>query len=300
MGSARTDNDACLAASLPACLADLRIAVGEVPESLEGSTASGILWQATPRQLLLEIPDRARVLVSRDEILVMPFASDALAGIGVLLRGTPFAAAMFLRGHFACNAAAVAGPEGAVLLIGRTATGKSTLAAALMQRGLRLLADDSASIMLDPTGTAMIAPLWPELVNLSDAESGLFNDGMPPWLERHPCAAFDYPYWKVHSDRFCPTERPLKAAYHLRRDRVVHGIQFTPVVGLEMLARRMIVPYQAAIADAFIDPGKLLRVYGAVSARCPIIDVRVPIRNAGSFAEVADGIMRDCGWPAFI
>jgi hypothetical protein len=303
MGSARADSDPRLAASLPVCLSGLRIAVGEVPESLEKPMASGVLWQAAPGQLLLEIPDRARVLVSHDEIVVMPLAPDALTGIGPLLRGTPFAAVMYLRGHFACNAAAVAGPDGAVLIIGRTASGKSTLAAALMQRGLRLLADDAASIMLAPTGTAKIAPVWPELVNWSDAKTRLFKNGMPPWLERCPSPVADdpywadYPYWKVRSDRFCPTETPLKAAYHLRRDRLVGGVQSIPMTGMGMLARRMIVPYQAAIADALVDPGGLLAVYQGVSACCPIVDVGVPIRDSGSFDELADAIMRDCGWP---
>ena len=297
MGSARMDSDQRLAASLPVCLSGGRIAVGEVPESLENAIASGVLWQAAPGQLLLEIPDRARVLVRRDEIIVMPLAPDALTGIGPLLRGTPFAAAMFLRGHFACSAAAVAGPDGAVLIIGRAASGKSTLAAALMQRGLRLLADDAASIILAPTGTAMIAPVWPELVHWSDTESCLFKHGIPPWLERWPSPVADYPYWKVRSDRFCPTETPLKATYHLRRDRLVGSVQSTPMGGIAILAHRMLVPYQAAIAEAFVDPGVLLKIYQGVSACSPIVDVEMPIRQPGSFDELADGIMRDCGWP---
>jgi hypothetical protein len=166
-----------------------------------------------------------------------------------------------------------------------------------MQRGLRLLADDAASIMLAPTGTATIAPVWPELVSWSDAESRLFKNGMPPWLERSSSTVADYPYWKVHSDRFCATATPLKAAYHLRRERLVDKVQSVPVAGMGMLARRMLLPYQPAIADAFVDPGGLLRVYNGVSACCPIVDVGLPIRHPGSFDELADGIMQDCGWP---
>jgi hypothetical protein len=137
-------------------------------------------------------------------------------------------------------------------------------------------------------------------VSWSDAESRLFNNGVPPWLERCPSPVADYPYWKVRSERFCPTATPLKAAYHLRRHRLAGETQLIPVAGMGMLVRRMIVPYQAAIADAFVDPGGLLKVYRGVSACCPIVDVGMPVRKPGSFDELADGIMRDCGWPISI
>lgn len=62
------------------------------------------------------------------------------------------------KGHFPCFATAVSQGEDATLLIGYSWSGKSTVAANLVQAGFSYLSDDFA--ILDPSGTVLCYPDW--------------------------------------------------------------------------------------------------------------------------------------------
>jgi hypothetical protein len=300
MVSARPGSDPTLAATLPACMGDLRIVIGEVPRTLPGATAEGVLWQATPNRLLLEIPDTARLLVSRDDIVVTALAANALDNIGPFLRRTPLMAVMLMRGAFACNGAAVAGPDGAVLLLGPTAIGKSALAAALLKRGLRLLADDAAPIMLDASGRAVIASVWPELVLWPDTIEALFASDPPAWIEPLPPNPSATPYWSVASAKFCPHATPIKATYRIDREFLAGTVESSTVKGMAGLMAGTLLPYQGRIAAVLADPAAFLRIYGAVTAACSIQRIKLPHLDVSEVEDMAGRIMQDCEWPISI
>lgn len=76
-------------------------------------------------------------------------ASRLLAAVErAALRATP---------ALAVHAAAVAGPQGCIVLPGHSGAGKSTLAAAAMQEGLTLVTDEAACF-IDPTGSILPHP----------------------------------------------------------------------------------------------------------------------------------------------
>ncbi len=285
---------------LPACIADLRIVIGEVPLTLQSSSTEGVLWQATSKELLLEFPDTARLLVSSDEIVVAPLAADAFDRIGPFLRRAPLMAVMLLRGAFACNGAAVVGPDGAVLLLGVTVAGKSTLAAALMKRGLRLMADDAAPIVLDASGRATIAPVWPELMLWSDATAKVFPSGTPDWLARRSPVPPEAPYWDIGRDRFCPQPARLKAAYRIGRNALSETIGSTAHKGISALLHGALMPHHGRMAAALADHAAVLRIYGAVTAACTIQEIKLPYLGVGELEDLADRIMQDCEWPISI
>jgi hypothetical protein len=269
------------------------IGFGAVPAALDAPRAAGVLWQAAPGALLLEVPDLARMLITRDRITVDPLVGNAK--LGPFLRRTPLLALTLLRGGIACDASAVAGPDGAVLLTGRSASGKSALAAALIARGGRLLADDAAPILLDDRGAAMVHPVWPELVLWPDAVESL---GSPDWLAAAPSPGFAAPLWTVAADRFCAEPMPIVAVYRLDGDRLESEPRFHGIRGVELFARGALMPYQSAIAEALVDPLALLRLYGAVAASARFEIVHLPRRDLSELDQLADRIAKECGWPS--
>ena len=112
------------------------------------------------------------------------------------------------------HAAAVATEVGAVLLLGRSGIGKSSLAAALVERGYPLLADDVTGVMLDAGGRPVALPafahqkLWAHTLDKMKwrprARAKVRRD-----MEK---------YW-VRAERHCATPLPVRAAFVLNAER---------------------------------------------------------------------------------
>ncbi|MGF1501927.1 MAG: hypothetical protein ACFBSD_08920 [Paracoccaceae bacterium] len=100
------------------------------------------------------------------EILTDPSAQER-PGYRLYLLGGALGMALHQKGALVLHAGAVAGPAGAVLLLGDRGAGKSTLAVAVEQRGAEVLSDD-------------VVALWPldggRLVHAGPREAKLCRD----------------------------------------------------------------------------------------------------------------------------
>ena len=74
----------------------MRIAYGEVPTTFPDSIGRGLLYDVSRSALLLEIPDIARLHITRDAVVVAPLMTDAAAALGPHLRRTPLMALTLL------------------------------------------------------------------------------------------------------------------------------------------------------------------------------------------------------------
>ena len=77
------------------------------------------------------------------------------------LAGTVWAALLLQRGIVPFHASAVEFEAGAVLFLGRSGAGKSSLLGALLKRGRAMLADDVAGVVLDAGGRPVALPAYP-------------------------------------------------------------------------------------------------------------------------------------------
>ena len=84
------------------------------------------------------------------------------AGARVHLLGLPLAAALFFRGAVALHASAVVLDGRALLVAGRSGSGKSTTTAAALAAGAALLSDDLCTLTPTPSGW-MVEPGYPWL-----------------------------------------------------------------------------------------------------------------------------------------
>ena len=89
--------------------------------------------------------------------LVEPLGSDE-DDVVAFFASSPFTALPQQRGVLMLHAAAVKTDGGAALLLGRSGVGKSSLAAALVERGFPLVADDVTGVVLDAGGGPIALP----------------------------------------------------------------------------------------------------------------------------------------------
>ncbi len=156
----------------------------------------------------------ARYLVTNGrDVLIEPIGGDDDV-VGLFCAGLPFTTLLQQRGVAALHAAAVATEAGAVLLLGRSGIGKSSLAAALVERGYPLLADDVTGVMLDAGGHPVALPafahqrLWAHTLDKMKwrprARARVRRD-----MEK---------YW-VRAERHCATPLPVRAAFVLNAEK---------------------------------------------------------------------------------
>jgi len=117
--------------------------------------------------------------------------SYALADAAAYLVGPVLGFVRRLRGASTLHAAAAVVSGRAVALVGASGAGKSTLAAALAARGHRILCDDAACLVSDPSGGHVrVEPGAPRIGLWDDAAGALLGDAAraprlsPTWPKR--------------------------------------------------------------------------------------------------------------------
>ncbi len=209
---------------------------GSVPETLPHPSAAGPTWQIAGKQFLLRIPDIARFLLSAgSEIVVTPESEAATADIPIFILGTVFGILLHQREQIVLHASAVRVGGKAVLFCGASGAGKSTIAAALAQRGHPLVTDDFCTVAASGPGAPVVYPdgrqlkLWAQAIDRLDLAEQR-GESVRKSLEKfyvEPAQAFTEPL-------------VLGAVYALREARPPHapGIQKPNVVDAALLLRR--------------------------------------------------------------
>ena len=130
-------------------------------------------WWSAPGVFTLDVDGVARYLARGGrEITVEPASGDEGA-VSAFLLGPVMAACLQQRGIVTLQASAVETDAGAVLFAGPSGVGKSTLAAALVERGHRLVADDVAALEVGARGVPEALPAFPGLRLWADAVEAL-------------------------------------------------------------------------------------------------------------------------------
>lgn len=158
-------------ADWPAPLRGVEVHEGVVPAFAEPA-ADGVLWQVGQGRFRLEVPGVARFLVE-DGRRVTVERDAPWETVDRYLRTTPAAALLYQRGMVALHAAAVARDGEAVVFGGDSASGKSTLAAAMAERGWEVLADEVTAVDVEGNGRPRIHPMFPDIVLWPDAAGKL-------------------------------------------------------------------------------------------------------------------------------
>lgn len=114
---------------------DVHIELAPLSKQLEGATGVGPLVQAGRLQFQLDLPGVARYRCLQGKRLIIdPYAGADPIDVSLFLHHSAMPALMLQRGQLALRACAVRLPGGIALICGPSASGKSSLAAALSLR----------------------------------------------------------------------------------------------------------------------------------------------------------------------
>ena len=191
---------------------NVRIRYGPVPTSLPNPLGEGGYFQATPDTFLLVVRKVARFLVVKgQDILIerLPNCCDDL--LRLYLLGSAFGALLHQRGLLVMHASTIQTARGAVLFVGPSGHGKSTLLAALVQRGYAMLADDVTAVSVEAHSGPVAFGAFPCLRLCADAAARL----------NYPVEALtrvrsdDAEKYLVPVTRFCANPVPVHAVYNL-------------------------------------------------------------------------------------
>ncbi|MGN6572160.1 MAG: HPr kinase/phosphorylase [Pseudolabrys sp.] len=226
-----------LAPSEPRAAADIRIARGATPATLDNPLAQGPTWQLSGGEFLLTVPGVARFhLIGDHTITVTPARGGDPDDIPVFLLGSALGILLHRRQQIVLHASAVRVGDRAVLFCGASGAGKSTLAAALSQRGYNLVTDDVCTVSLDGSGAPMAHPdgrqlkLWAQAIEKLDLGAGR-GLRVRRSLEK---------FYVAPPSEALTGSLPLGAVYVLREARPPHaaGIQKPNIVDAALLLRR--------------------------------------------------------------
>ena len=148
---------------------DVTVRIGAAPAALPAPAGRHGLWETAPGAFLMHAPGVARYLVTDGRDVLVEPRGGGERDVGVFLAGPVFAALLQQRGVVTFHAAAVATGAGAVLLAGPAGGGKSSLLAALVDRGYAILADDVTGVAPDADGRPAALPAFPCLQLWADA-----------------------------------------------------------------------------------------------------------------------------------
>lgn len=155
--------------TLPPAEPEVVVRYGKVPVALPGAVQRHGLWQAAPGDFVMAMEHTARYRVTGGrEVVVQPLGGgeDQIRG---LLAGTIWTAVLQQRGLLTLHASAIRTDAGAVLFLGASASGKSTLASAFVARGYPLLTDDVAAVQCRTGNPPVVMPGLPGLRLWADA-----------------------------------------------------------------------------------------------------------------------------------
>ena len=265
--------------------ADVTVSIGSVPATLSGDASRGVRFEATPGRFLLRVDHVARYLASDGTTVVVdPMPGSVAEDVRLFLLGPVAGALLHQRGRVVLRASLVGTDAGAAMLLGKSAAGKSTLAAALARRGATLLADDLCAVACDERPVAW--PAYPEANLWPDSLERL---GIDPTSLPRTRPSLEKRRWRP-SGPTAPAGVPIREAFVLSPARGANGITLVPIEGAARLKvfndytyHREVLPGLGISATHFARLGRL----------ADAVKVTRIVRPDGGFAldELADAVM---------
>lgn len=237
------------------------IRFGSVPERLPDARYSSPNLQVAGNSLLLRSPNVAHFLL-RDgrEITCEPVPGGNARDLPLYVLGPALGILLHQRGLIVLHASAVEIGGKAVLFCGQSGAGKSTMAAALVKRGFRLVSEDICAITVSDSKTPVVQPdgkqlkLWAQSIDNLD-----FAEDRGERVQRHE------PKFYVALDEFTQKSLPLGAIYALRKavPPYAPGIEPLSVVDLAVILRRN--AFRPSIVDRLEQRGIYLAATSVVA-----------------------------------
>jgi hypothetical protein len=214
--------------------------------------------------------DVGEVLISKDGELITchPFPQTESESFHVYLLGQALSFALVNKGFEPVHASAVAVGDQAIAFLGDCGLGKSTLAAAFLQAGHRLLTDDL--LLLQTRTQSIVAFPGPGRIKLFPKVAGKFladaSSGVPlnPKTQKQIIP--------LNNSQVSSEAMPLAAAYVLASPNKAHdnSVRITALTEKEAFINLLSNTFNRVI----VDPDRLRRHFDAAQALANIMPIR--------------------------
>ena len=255
---------------------DVSIRLGPVPLQLEGAVTVRPTFEIAGDRFLLRIPGVARLLLQAGrEIVIAIEDGTPQDDVAIFIIGTVFGILLHQREQAVFHASAVRVGDRAVLFCGVSGAGKSTMAAALAQRGYAMLADDVCAITMSGDGRAMAQPdgrqlkLWSRTIDKLD---------LGAW--RGAAVRSKLEKFYVEPPLTSSEALPVGAVYILSETRPPHGdgIERPNFVDAAIMIRRN--AYRPRLVHDLGQSGSYLQSSAAIIASAGLFVLRRPFEFA--------------------
>ncbi|HVU33128.1 MAG TPA: hypothetical protein VHE61_06815 [Opitutaceae bacterium] len=225
--------------------ADVVLRFDAVPDRLDGASERGACYAAGRGEVLFWLPGLVRISVRGGrEMTVQTEVESAVDLLPGLLLSSPLAALLLQREMLPLHASAVATSHGAAVFVGGAAIGKSTLAAAMGQRGLVPVSDDVTALRIADHHPPAVIPGCPRIRLWPDAVAALGLDPMLP--ELRPGLA---KRWLSFSGGFAATPLPIAVICVLDRGITPAGTKLVrELAGMAAVSAMFNAVYRPAFA----------------------------------------------------
>jgi hypothetical protein len=272
---------------------DVTFRLGEAPSFDDPVQLGALVAYRRDGCVRIEIPGVAAYLVQRGrEVVIEPQMALDAPDIRVFLLGSVVGILCHQRGELPLHGSCVEVDGQAVVLSGLSGTGKSTLAAAMVAGGARLLADDVAVAMRVDGGGFRIMPAFPRQKLWRDALTAL--DLLAGRRVRSSGDAEKFEH--AIDDRFCPDPRPLALVCHLSRGLDAAAEPLLHTNGFEALQAVNEAVYRLGIGQA-VNGQQMFAAVAALAKSVPQLRLPVPddLNALSSFAAELPTLLRRYG-----
>ena len=214
--------------------ADVEISAGPVPETVHMAT-SFRNWEAEPGCFLSTFHETGRFLVSDGRhIRYDRFDGADDSQVVSILLGTCMAALLMQRRILPVHSCSVRTERGAILVMGMSGAGKSTMLGGLLDLGLPMMADDVTGLIFDTDGRPTALPAFPATRLWADSLRRLGHD-----TEGLPRVRTDMAKYYRAIDYFHPDPVPIRAIVYLQPTNLEQAAftELDPAKRVECLSR---------------------------------------------------------------
>lgn len=266
---------------------DLVLRIARVPADgfVESDRISQVIWVDEDTQRL-QIKGLARYEMNAGrEIIIDPAPDGDPLAVRTFLLGAALGTALMQRGYLLLHGNAIRIGDACMICIGNSKAGKSTLAAAFLQRGHEVLADDVTPVRDD----GMALPGFPRIKLWQDAADrlGIATQGLMPVLTG--LEKFNLP---LQSRRATPQPLPVRWIYLLDwHDQP--DVQMTSINGMARFATLNEHTYRRRFMQGGDRLSNHLSQCAALSKSARIVRIARPAGGAHPVEETVRLIMAD-------
>jgi hypothetical protein len=249
---------------------DVIIKTGQVPSELTNCLKKGVTYEIGANEFLFEIFDVARFYITNGEqIIVEPKEESTPDDIRLFLLGTCLGAILHQRQILPVHASAIVHNGEAVLFMGATGTGKSTIATAFRLKGYDMITDDVCPVRIID-GKPFAIPGYPQSKLCEDTMDSLSLDKAQYKLVREGIGKRAVRF----QNRFSTNPIKIKAIYLLKIDDTIKDIQLVALMNSDKFLALKNNVYRNHILEGMKQQLQLLNVAGIIANNAIIKEVR--------------------------